>query len=150
MTVQQNASRIKDVRKAEKSAQRYETERVEGLRHLTSTYGGRLWLSREMEEANVFSSTSTGEALSSAFNEGTRARGLAMLADLMLHLPDMFLKMMVEHNDRTSTSADLPDRNAVAATGGHPVGAGEPGRSADESELPFAADYDPTGGAALN
>lgn len=123
---QDNAARIKDVRKAEKASARFELERVEGLRHLCSTYPGRLWLWRQMEEANVFSQTFTGEALTTAFNEGQRARGLAILSDLMLHAPDTFLKMMVEHNERSSTSSALADRDTQRATGGHPVSPASP------------------------
>lgn len=146
---QRNASQIKDVRKAEKRAKLIETERVEGLRHLVSTYGGRLWLWRQMEAANVFSQTFTGEALPTAFNEGRRAAGLGQLADLMLHCPDVFLQMMKENNERNLTDSAITDAADRIATGGHPVRADN---AADDNTPAGSADddYDPTNRANLN
>lgn len=146
MTEQTNASRVKDVRKAEKRAKLIEDERVEGLRHLVTSYGGRLWLWRQMEAANVFSQTFTGEALVTSFNEGRRALGLGLLADLMLHCPDTFLQMMKENNERNRTDAAIADAAAKLATGGHPVGTDD--NAADDANGAEGndPDYDPTSG----
>lgn len=60
---------------------------------------GRRVMHRQLEAAGVYRLSHTGEALSSAFNEGQRNRGLALLAELNAHCPDEYLLMLKEQRE---------------------------------------------------
>lgn len=49
-----------------------------------------------LAEAGIFRSTYTGDAISSAFNEGQRNAGIKLQARVMQHCPEQFVRMLVE------------------------------------------------------
>jgi hypothetical protein len=61
---------------------------------------GRAWMWRKLEAARIFADPFTGDALVEAFNKGYRSFGMLLLSDIMLHCPQMYLKMTEEANVR--------------------------------------------------
>jgi hypothetical protein len=60
---------------------------------------GRRLVWRLLSRAGIYRSSFTGEALSSAFNEGERNLGLRINALLTEHCPASYGKMLVEQKD---------------------------------------------------
>lgn len=93
-------------RKAQLAAQ---TE-IDDLLWLMSDKRGRRIVWRLLGESGVFRSTFTGEALSSAFEEGKRNQGLQLMAAINQHCPERFSEMQKEartnerRNDRSTSS----------------------------------------------
>jgi hypothetical protein len=61
---------------------------------LTGNPSGRRILRSTLEEAGVFRTSFTGDALSSAFNEGQRNAGLKLLAKITAFAPHEFENVM--------------------------------------------------------
>ena len=109
-----NAADRKDIRRREKQAKLDARSRAEVVHSLMSTTQGREWMWDKLATARVFSSTFNGDALQSAFNEGQRAFGLAMLAEVLSTCPDEFIQAQREANVRSTTnerrSSPVPER----------------------------------------
>lgn len=73
--------------------------RVEGedFKHVMRDKRGRRHVYRHMERAGIWRSSFHTNALQMAFNEGNRNEGLAMLAKLTEHCPDLYNLMLKEH-----------------------------------------------------
>lgn len=69
---------------------------ADDLRWLMSAKQGRRFVWRQLAEAGVYQVTFTGDALTSAFNEGRRSRGLALLASVTQHCPERLFEMQKE------------------------------------------------------
>lgn len=65
---------------------------------------GRDWMRRKLEVACVFHQSFTGDALTTAFNEGRRSMGNMILAELMGACPEAYITMMKEANDAGSSN----------------------------------------------
>lgn len=91
--------------KADKERLAQENAVISGI---MATPGGRAWMHDYLAFCAVFGSTYTGEALSSAFQEGRRAVGLRLLADVMRACPDMYIQMMREQEDGGRSSNTDP------------------------------------------
>ncbi|STU63708.1 Uncharacterised protein [Klebsiella pneumoniae subsp. ozaenae] len=63
------------------------------LRLICETEHGRRFIWRLIEQAGVWRTTYTGEALSAAFAEGKRNTGLKVFSDVMEACPDQYLAM---------------------------------------------------------
>ena len=109
-----NAADRKDIRRREKQAKLDTRARAEVVASIMSTVQGREWLWDKLASARIFSSTFNGDALQSAFNEGQRAFGLAMLAEVLSTCPDQFIQAQREANVRDNTnerrSSPQPER----------------------------------------
>ncbi|MCJ7050770.1 MULTISPECIES: hypothetical protein [Klebsiella pneumoniae complex] len=66
------------------------------LRLICETEYGRRFIWRLIEQAGVWRTTYTGEALSAAFAEGKRNTGLKVFSDVMEACPDQYLAMAGE------------------------------------------------------
>lgn len=105
-----NAADRKSIRAKEKVAQLAERARQDVLRNIMSTIEGREWMWNILSEAHIFRSTFNGDALQSAFNEGQRAVGLAILADILIACPDQYIQAQRESHERHHRD------NAIAST----------------------------------
>jgi len=91
--------------KATKAQLAAQTE-IDDLLWLMSDKRGRRYMWRLLGESGVFHVTHTGEALSSAFNEGRRSRGLDVLKEITQHCPDRFSEMQKEARTNERRSAN--------------------------------------------
>lgn len=89
-----------DKRQVKKAGQRARLERkreLDDLRAVLATPEGRRLLWRHLAEAGVFRlSFAHGEADTTAFNEGRRSVGLALMADIHALEPSYYLTMATE------------------------------------------------------
>ena len=69
------------------------------LRLICETEYGRRFIWRLIEQAGVWRTTYTGEALSAAFAEGKRNTGLKVFSDVMEACPDQYLAMAKEASE---------------------------------------------------
>lgn len=116
-----NAADRKDIRRREKEAKIATAQRAQVVHQIMSTVQGREWMWSKLAEARVFHQTFTGDALQSAFNEGQRALGLSMLAEVMLSCPDQYIQAQRESNERTATW----ERRSSPESNGRDTGSGE-------------------------
>lgn len=140
MTQQTSSIDRKAIRAAEKAAKLSETERLEGLSLALGNRNGRRWLWAHLADCGVFTQTFTGDALTSAFNEGKRSLGLGLLNDIVTHFPETYVQMMREANERTSS-----DDARRIAPGGHANRADRPDE--DSGGLGDGPDYAEADGA---
>ena len=128
-----NAGKRKDIRAAEKAARQADRARQEVIVNLMSTTFGRAWLWDILTSCHVFGQTFSSDPLMTAFAEGRRAVGLALLADVMSACPDQYITAAREANVRHNSD----DRTPAAE---------QPGREDTDGgvEEPSPADdYDP-------
>lgn len=69
------------------------------LRLICETEHGRRFIWHLIEQAGVWRTTYTGEALSAAFAEGKRNTGLKVFSDVMEACPDQYLAMAKEASE---------------------------------------------------
>lgn len=69
------------------------------LRLICETEHGRRFIWSLIEQAGVWRTTYTGEALSAAFAEGKRNTGLKVFSDVMEACPDQYLAMAKEASE---------------------------------------------------
>lgn len=131
----------KSVRQAEKLARKTEAARQAVVRNIMSTIEGREWMWNLLSGCSVFSSTYViGAADATAFNEGSRAVGLRLLADIMTACPDAYIEAQREANVRhalderrrspepdggDSGSDDAPDAADSTGEGGDTPGSAD-------------------------
>lgn len=90
----------KQVKEREAKAKLREDNRRRVLASLLSTPEGRDWMWAKLSDCNIFATTFiAGDAYASAFNEGRRSVGLALLADLMRAAPETYVAMQREANE---------------------------------------------------
>ena len=88
---------------------------------------------RKLEAARIFDDPFTGDPLVEAYNKGNRNFGMILLADIMLHCPQMYLKMTEEANVRRINNDN--DHNASdASTSAEYSGGEDSGRNAEGSD----------------
>jgi len=104
-----NAASRKDVRRLEKQARIDEVERIDTVRTLMATTGGRRWVHDLLVRCHVFASSFSLDAKEMAFREGERHVGLHVLADAQ-QFSENYMLMMREANVRHST-ADARERS---------------------------------------
>jgi hypothetical protein len=75
---------------------------VGDFKWIVSNKRGRRYMYRTLEQAGVFQLSFTGDPYTTAFNEGRRNPGLAVLAMFMEHAPESYALMLSERNDRTN------------------------------------------------
>jgi len=112
-----NAGERKDVRKAEKAARIAARDDRDAIVRIMSDTFGRAWMWRKLEAARIFADPFTGDALVEAFNKGYRSFGMNLLSDIMLHCPQMYLKMTEEANVRRIN--DDNDNDSAAGSAEH-------------------------------
>jgi hypothetical protein len=109
-----SAADRKSIRRLEKQAEVDAASRAGVIRNLMSTVDGRAWMWHQLSTAHIFASTFTPDPLITAFNEGQRAIGLAMLADILSTCPDQYIQAQREANVRSTTderrSGPIDDR----------------------------------------
>lgn len=72
---------------------------ISDIQWLMAKRQGRRFAHGLLERAGVYRSSFNANALTMAFNEGTRNEGLALLAKLMEHAPEMYALMLKEQRD---------------------------------------------------
>ncbi len=99
-----NAADRKDVRRREKEARQAASADEAVIRNLMSTIEGRAWAWRFLAGCHIFSTSFTGEALTSAFAEGERNVGQRFLNTITDTCPDAYIQAMREAHERSATS----------------------------------------------
>ncbi len=128
-----DASDRKSIRRAEKASRLADRARQEVIVNLMSTTFGRAWLWDILTSCHVFGQTFSPDPLMTAFGEGRRAVGLALLADVMSACPDQYITAAREANVRHNSN----DRSsATELTRSSDPDGGVEGSSPDD-------DYDP-------
>jgi hypothetical protein len=114
-----NAADRKSIRRAEKEAALAERQRAEVTTNIMSTAAGRRWIWDRLAACGIFTTTFVASAPDvSAFNEGQRSMGLALLADIMASCPDQFIHAMREANVRST----IDERRRSAELNGGDLG----------------------------
>lgn len=72
---------------------------IDDLKWLMSNKRGRRFMARLLERAGVWRLSFNTNALTMAFNEGTRNEGLRLLAQITAHCPDRYTEMLKESNE---------------------------------------------------
>lgn len=88
------------------------------LRHVLSTPRGRRFVWRVLAMARIYEQSFTGDALTTAFNEGRRAVGNQLLAELNDTDPDAFVAMLREQRAAASAEQALEDEARENAPNG--------------------------------
>lgn len=123
-----NAGDRKAIRRKEKEARQAERAREDVVRNLMSTMQGREFVWNILEDCRIFSSTFNGDALQSAFNEGRRSAGLALLAAIMQSCPDQYIAAQREANVRSTTD----ERRSSTQPNGRDSGPSDPDPDPDD------------------
>ena len=117
-----NAAERQSVRRAEKAARIAELNNEATIRELASTIHGRQWLYEKLAEANVFSSIFNSDIAVMSFLEGQRNAGLKLLGEIMEHVPEQFMQMMREANERRIDDQQRSPTSAEQYAGGEGTG----------------------------
>lgn len=88
---------IDDARQAQTDRVKFEADlEISDLKWLMSNKRGRRFVCRLLERAGVWRLSFNTNALSMAFNEGTRNEGLRLLAQITEHCLDRYAEMLQE------------------------------------------------------
>ena len=132
-----DASDRKSVRRAEKASLLADRARQEVIVNLMSTTFGRAWLWDILTSCHVFGQTFSPDPLMTAFAEGRRAVGLALLADVMSACPDQYITAAREANVRHNSDDRTTD---AQLTGSSDSGGGVEGPSPADDYDPYRAE----------
>ncbi len=133
-----NASDRKQVRAAEKAAERMDIAKIDFLKSMLGSPGGRLWFYDLLESCHLFSDPFTGNPYQEAFLKGERNVGLRIFADITAHCPDQYISMMKDANVRRSELNAAINPDPASGYGGAPTqysGGSPPRWDAEGSEL---------------
>jgi hypothetical protein len=72
---------------------------IDDIKWLMSNKRGRRFVARLLERAGVWRLSFSTNALTMAFNEGTRNEGLRLLAQVTAHCPDRYTEMLKESKE---------------------------------------------------
>ena len=72
---------------------------IDDVKWLMSNKRGRRFMARLLERAGVWRLSFNTNALTMAFNEGTRNEGLRLLAQIATHCPDRYTEMLKESKE---------------------------------------------------
>jgi hypothetical protein len=131
-----NAANRKSIREAEKAAALAKLNDREAVGAIMSTLPGRAWMWRHLSLAHVFHTTFSPDPYASAFAEGQRSMGLALLDDIMAHCPEQYLQMTREANDRHISHQHPASTDSSAAAerrGGEIFDGGDSGAEPDQA-----------------
>jgi hypothetical protein len=133
----------KSIRRLEKQVAVDLAQREAFVRTMMSTLPGRTWLWHHLSSCHCFSTTFTGDPLTSAFSEGQRSIGLALLAEVMSACPDLYIQAMRESHERNTLAEQ---RSSPQPNGRDPrrPSTGD-GDSGDSSRHDDYDPYDPPG-----
>ena len=99
-----NAADRKAIRQKEKQSRIAEASRQSVLHTVMSTIEGRTFIWDFLASCHIFTTTFTGDALTSAFAEGERNVGQRLLSGIMVVCPDQYIQAMREANERATTN----------------------------------------------
>lgn len=94
---------------------------ISDMQWLMGDVRGRRFVYRLLEQAGIYRLTHTGEAISSAFNEGMRSAGLRLMNELLQHCPKRLFEMQREnlkhdrHDSSTSASSSPGTSNGTSS-----------------------------------
>lgn len=92
-----NAGDPAAVQGRERTLKRHQAEADAALGNLLRTTPGRRWMWATLSACGVYATTFRPDAYVTAFNEGQRAIGLRLLADVMRVAPAEYLTMAEEN-----------------------------------------------------
>lgn len=108
-----SAADRKSVRAKEKAARIAAANRANVIRMIMATTDGREWMWNLLGNCHIYHQTFTSDPLQSAFNEGQRSVGLALMADILTTCPEEYIQAQREANVRSTIaeqrSREIPD-----------------------------------------
>ena len=131
-----NAADRKSIRRLEKQAATDLAQREAFVRTMMSTIEGRSWFWYHLSSCHVFATSFTSSPLATAFNEGQRSIGLALLAEVMSVCPDQYIQAQRESHERNATSEQRSRTQPDGRDSGRPA-------AGDGDEANRHDDYDP-------
>lgn len=120
----------KSERAREKQAKLDAEVRALVITDIMSTPSGRAYIWDKLTACHCFHQSFTPDPLTTAFNEGARSIGLAILADITEACPDHYITAMRESNDRSAT---LERRSSTLANRGDSGSIPDPGPGGPEA-----------------
>lgn len=81
-------------------AEMIEEDRQATLQYMLANERGRMFIWDMLTRTQVFGASFTGDALTTAFNEGRRDAGIRLLSDVLAHDPHALARMTVENEAR--------------------------------------------------
>ena len=97
-----SAADRKSIRRREKQARIDAASSAAVIRNVMSTVEGRAWLWSFLSDCHIFSTSFTGDALTSAFAEGERNVGQRLLNTITSTCPDEYIQAMRESHVRSA------------------------------------------------
>lgn len=137
---QLNAANRKDVRRAEKASAVADRQRLDNLRLLMSTPGGRLYIWGELSAAHIFQTSFAPDPIQMAFLEGERNMGLRLLNDILEADADQFIILWREQRAREYTNEQ--SRGSQSDGGDSESGPGDRDTYYDTGDGDSPVDYD--------
>ena len=126
-----DASNRKDIRAAQKAAERLDEDRLLFLRTSMDTPNGRRFFFHLLATCACFVDIPTFDPHHDYFSAGRRSVGLQLMAEILTHCPDQYILMTGEENARLAAAAE---RSRSPNPGRDDTGRPEPGP--DEPDSP--------------
>ena len=112
-----NAADQRQVRKAKQKERQVHDQELKDLRDVCSTRQGRRFVWKQLVQAGCFRlSFIYGEPETTAFNEGRRSMGLALMADIHELDAALYIQMANEAQDEERTNGVVKDRTEPVIT----------------------------------
>lgn len=120
-----DASNRKQIRAAEKAAERLEQDRIEFIRAALATTQGRTWFYHFLADCGVFQIDPTFEPNRDYFALGMRNVGLKVFADIKSNCPDLYILMEQQEHARILSLTAATERSSSPNPGRDSQGRGE-------------------------
>lgn len=141
-----DASNRKQIRAAEKSADRLDQDRVEFIRAALATTQGRTWFYHFLADCGVFQIDPTFEPHRDYFALGMRNVGMKVFSDIKSHCPDLYILMEQQEHARIISLAAATERSGSSHHGRDPSRCGERGDPSDTEFAPIDSPLDTEAG----
>lgn len=102
-----DAGNVKQVEQHQRSAKLRREEEVEHLRSVLGTVSGRAVLWRLLSDCGIYRLSYHNNPQETAFREGKRSHGLALLADIQQAVPSAYVQMQQEASVRERSKGGL-------------------------------------------
>ena len=103
-------SEVKKAKEAEDKVVREHKLKINDLRKILSTPEGRRAVWNLLSEAKVFAPSFSLNSVQTAYNEGQRSSGIALLANVMEARPESFYQMFTEANSKDKAAKNQEEK----------------------------------------
>lgn len=133
-----NTTSRKDIRAAEKAAERLANDRTQFLQAALGTREGRAWFYHFLADCHCWADPFTGDPYREAFAKGERNVGLRIFAEITLTAPDQYILMIREENVRIASLNAAAERSRSQDTGRDDLGPEPDATGGDTALDPYA------------